>query len=260
MVMLISAIGVNQAFESKSAKTAIGFNKAFQLKSTKKAASSPVNDLSEQFLAEKATLEPDRYPFVSVDQSGEDPDFSEFLHQLRQAVENRDADFIVRHFDPDVQLSFGPYPPTLASLIEDPDESFWLALEKAIAIGCAHYGHLWICPHYFPNLLTLEEINSFDQVIIVGEDIQVRSAPNSNSSALGVLSNEIVAFDREGYFQLSTQDQSMVDTLYGWTPILLNNNQRGFVPSRYAYQPLGYRIGIERVDNQYIVRTFIAGD
>ncbi len=77
---------------------------------------------------------------------------------------------------------------------------------------------------------------------------------------VAVLSNEIVQHDPQQGARLSRQDWEAIETWDGWRPIITPEGIRGFVSSRYAYLPVGYRARFEQRQGQWIMTSFIAGD
>lgn len=208
-----------------------------------------------------------RQPLTLIDEATNSTDFSQFRERLRQAVRDRDAEFIRAIATPDIKLTFG-LPITLNDLdIDNPNADVWLHMEKAIATGCAsqHYGSpseqpTWICPHAFLAPDQSPNMDAFSQVIIVGQDVNVRAQPNQNSPVVGTLSNEAVRYDTEATLDLSEQQRTAMSTLSGWYPVITPSGDRGFVSSRYAYSPIGYRAFFEKIDGDWKMSVFIAGD
>jgi hypothetical protein len=213
-----------------------------------------------------------RFPpqhFVLIDEAKTDDDFFIFLQKLRQAVKRRDAKFIHTLVNPETRFSFGDGP-TLEDLdIDNPKAPFWLHLQKAIAIGCSKHetnspqtstsdNDIWNCPPL--ELHQSKGIGDFEQVFIVGEQIKVRAEPNDHSRVVGIISYEVVEFDYEGLSKLSAQEQDAIETLYGWMPVILSNDQRGFVRSLYAYRIIGYRVYLVKSKGQWQLMSFLAGD
>lgn len=207
--------------------------------------------------------------FVVIDEAKTDDDFFKFLQKLRQAVKRRDAKFIRTLVNPETRFSFGDGS-TLENLdINNPKAPFWLHLQKAIAIGCSKHetnspqtstsdNNIWNCPPL--KFHQSKVIGDFEQVFIVGEQIKVRREPNDRGRIIGIISYEIVEFDYKGFSKLSAQEQDAIETLYGWMPVILSNNQRGFVRSSYAYRLIGYRIHLVKLKGEWKLRSFLAGD
>lgn len=208
-----------------------------------------------------------RQPLQLVDEGGSSAEFTQFRNALRQAVQDRDADFIRAIAAPDIRLTFG-LPMTIDELdIDNPNALFWKNMEKAIATGCASeiFGvepekQTWICPHVFLAPETVPTIDPYSHIVIVGNDINVRAEPDSSSPVVGTVSNEVVRYDVDSTSDLSAEQQQAVSTLNGWQSIITSTGQRGFVSSRYAYSPIGYRAFFTKENDTWQMTVFIAGD
>ncbi|MBD1825482.1 hypothetical protein H6F51_23720, partial [Cyanobacteria bacterium FACHB-DQ100] len=90
-----------------------------------------------------------------------------------------------------------------------------------------------------------------------------RSQPNTNSAAIATLTNEIVKYDTTAFQNASDTEKSTtlrLDNSNGWIPIVLSNNRRGFVSSRYAYSPIGYRVLFNKDSGEWKMQAFVTGD
>ena len=216
-----------------------------------------------QPVAEVTPVQPyPRRSIVLVDQVKPGSSFYEFRQRLRQAVTDRDAAFLRQIAAPDISLTFGR-PISIESLdIANPNAVVWRHLERIVNTGCAPTKAInsgaesWACPHVAESALG----NPFSDVYIVGTEVNVRSQPDLNSEVVAVLSNEVVQHDPQGGERLSPQDWKKVETWDGWRPVVTPEGIRGFVSSRYAYLPAGYRARFEQRQGQWTMVSFIAGD
>ncbi|WAL58052.1 SH3 domain-containing protein [Thermocoleostomius sinensis] len=207
-------------------------------------------------------------------------EFDQFRQKLRQAVQSRDADFAAALIPASgVSLGFGA-PLTIEELdLHNPNALLWSILEKALFPGCdpltAQEAYSngdaefegWVCHNLnqlfveqYPAPATAQGVDyELSQVIVVGENVNVRAQPSTNSDVIGILSNELVEFDRMAWEELPPEDQSL-DLLSGWTPVILPNNRSGYVSNRYAYSPLGYRVLFGKVNGQWQILHIPGGD
>ncbi|KAM3091536.1 hypothetical protein ACKFKF_32965 [Phormidesmis sp. 146-12] len=213
---------------------------------------------------------------VLVDQSSRSPDFASFLQTLRQAVQKRDVTFIRSIVTEETQFGFGPHRSLSYLNPDNPNSPFWSQLEKAIAPGCTDEATL-PQPNQEPLFSCPTVFRQFDQavktapqkplayetsVVIVGEAI-VRSQPIANSPSVAVLENEIVQADQatlEASPQPLKDETLSPNNLNGWTPVILPNDRRGYVPNRQAYRPLGYRAVFAKKGDRWILQAFVSGD
>ncbi|GAB4540787.1 MAG: hypothetical protein Tsb0014_32280 [Pleurocapsa sp.] len=202
--------------------------------------------------------------FKLLETSQQDTDFSQFLDKFRQKISDRDAQFVRNIMISDIQLSFGSQQEIEQLNLENPDAISWLHLEKAIAVGCSPIQINssepvnWQCPPL--EAVATEKISPWEQVFIVGKQVNVRSQPKLESSIVQRVSEEVVRFDDEGLSQLSTRQQETMSTIYSWIPVILANGQHGYVSSRYAYQLSDYRVLFAKLDGKWRLVSFLAGD
>lgn len=206
-----------------------------------------------------------RHPFVLEDEAEPGTDFFEFRQQLRQIVRDRDAQAIRSIALPEINLTFGPTIALDDLEIDNPDALFWQRLDRAMATGCATLPPIqpgdsltWACPHVFAAQPSGSDFDSYTHIFIIAENVNVRAEPNLDSPVVGVVSHEIVKYDSQVPVNPSTRE--LGETSDGWKPIILSNGERGFVSSRYAYSPIGYRAVFVRVDGEWRMQTFIVGD
>lgn len=206
-----------------------------------------------------------RRPVVLTDQAKPGSSFYEFRQQLRQAVKARDVGFIRAIADPKIKLTFGS-PMTLDELeITNPQSLFWKRLERIINTGCTPYESAsnapnqperWACPHVFQASVG----DPYTDVYIVGEKVNVRAQPQANSPTIGVVSNEVVKSDSQALQRMTDDQLALMQTVDGWHPIITPQGRQGFVSSRFAYVPVGYRAIFEQQGGRWKMTVFIAGD
>jgi hypothetical protein len=221
----------------------------------------------------------DDFPHQKItlrDETARDPEFAAFRQRLEKAVEKRDAQFVGLLIpSKGVPLGFGR-PQTIADIkLNDPKARIWGMLEKALAAGCGTMvvesmivADGWICPtvqrefaKQYPSTPGSQGIEyELSKVIVVGDRVNVRSKPSLNSSVIAVLSNEVVDFDRRSFENSQEEQIEAYSPIEGWTPIILPNNKKGYVYSRYAFHPLEYRVIFQKVKGQWQIVQMPGGD
>lgn len=224
-------------------------------------------------------------PFELEDEVPSNSDFAKFRQEFKQAIANRNADFILpllpRYDTGEVAFGFGLTP--VADLkLEQRDGWFWSTLEKAMEFGCADLpaadlGYetagdvVWICPgttlafeRQYPTPADAEGIDHYiNNLMIIGENVNMRSQPSLDSEVIALLSNEVVGSYSEGWEQIYSQlkaDEHR-DPISSWTPVEIANGKQGFVYSRYAYAPLDPRLVFGRTDDgRWTILQIPAGD
>jgi hypothetical protein len=208
-----------------------------------------------------------RRPIVIRNEINSDASFKQFATKLNQAIRDRDAKYVASVLPKNqLPLGFGR-PIKIADLqLNNPDSFFWGILEYTMANGCAKSllpnSQVWLCSTISddfqrrypapPNSQGVEHL--VNQVVVLGQNVNVRSRPSLNGQVIGQLSNEVVMrnLKAEGVFDRNP--------LIGWTPVILPNGKTGFVNNRYAYFPLGYTLQVEKVNNQWRINHVLAGD
>ena len=216
-----------------------------------------------------------------VDQSNQSPEFAQFIQQFRQAVQNRDAQFIRDRVTSKTEFDFGKHRSINYLNPDNPQSPFWSQLEKAIAPGCTDEANVVVPPVPKGTFFSCSPVfRQFDEVtknattseiqlayetsiVVVGNGVNVRSEPEQKAPVIAVLSDEIVTFDRHTFEKSPTPIQQTTlepDNLDGWTPVILPNDKRGYVSNRFAYRPLGYRAIFANTDGRWMMQAFVSGD
>lgn len=261
-----------------------------------KMRSTEVAQLSEEFqaaqpaepnqLSDAATDTTDLrdFPHRSIvlrDEVVPGSEFDQFRQKLRQAIQARDAEFVAALLPASgVSLGFGA-PLAIDELdLQNPNALLWSILEKALTPGCDQLtdqtieaysssdgeSEGWVCHNLnqlfyeqYPAPETAQGVEyELSQVIVVGKDVNVRAQPSTNSDVIGILSNEVVEFDRTAWEE--SPDNRSPDLVSGWTPVILPNDRSGYVSNRYAYSPLGYRVLFGKVEGQWQILHIPGGD
>lgn len=215
-------------------------------------------------------------PVLVKDEAVAGSNFAEVKAKMRRIVRDRDAQALRDIADPNINLTFGR-PVTLDYLeIDDPDALVWKQLERTFDAGCATdtpeppYAY-WACPPAFLATGIAPQLDPYESIIITGSDVAVRQLPSLDSPVLARVSN--VALKSGGYISsepnaLSESEQQQLDDWYrssstnqGWQYVQLGDGRKGFVSSRYAFSPIGYRAVFNQTDSgEWSMTAFIAGD
>ncbi|MGJ3246372.1 MAG: hypothetical protein ACFE0I_09895 [Elainellaceae cyanobacterium] len=208
-------------------------------------------------------------------------EFNRFRRSLRDAIGDRDADFVARRIPTD-GISIGFSRPIAADELglSDPDAFFWQILYKSVSQGCdrtteAEYpsvnsdSELWVCPNItkafyqqYPPPDGAQGISyEMSQVIVVGDRVTVYAEPDSESIVVGLLSDEVVTFNQSVWEQMPDEMKLHYATsLDGWTPIILPNGTQGYISNRNAYRPLDARLVFGKVNGQWMIVRVPSGD
>lgn len=205
-----------------------------------------------------------------VDESTQSPEFAKFFDRFKQAVRSRDAQYIRSLVTPSTKFSFGQHRSIDYLNPDDPKSPFWSQLEKAIQLGCSRDGALFSCPTTFRQFDAALKDAPADQkdtaysssIIVVGQNVNVRSQPSTDAPTIAALTNEIVRYDAETFQNApeATRSQFNINNPDGWTPIILPNSKRGYVSNQYAYSPIGYRAIFGQENGHWVLQAFVTGD
>ncbi len=204
-----------------------------------------------------------------VDESTQSP-FAKFFDRLKQAVRDRDAQYIRSIVTPSTKFSFGEHRSIEYLNPNDPKSPFWSQLEKSLTLGCSRDGATFSCPttfRQFDAALKDAPANQKDtaqsaSIIVVGQNVNVRSQPSTDAPTIAALTNEIVRYDAETFQNApeATRSQFNINSPDGWTPVILPNNKRGYVSNQYAYSPIGYRAIFAQENGRWVLQAFVTGD
>lgn len=231
------------------------------------ATSSATTEKLNPPVAASPSPDPARFPIALVDESVQSPEFTKFLDRTKQAVRDRDAKYIRSIVTPQTKFSFGAQRTIDYLNPENPQSSFWTSLEKALSLGCSKETYGYSCPTVFQQFDAAlkkgsSDLDAFSAIVVVGQNVNVRSRPDVNSSAIATLTNEIVKYDTTTFQNASEQEKETLrlDNPNGWTPVILSGDRRGFVASRYAYSPVGYRVLFGKEGGEWKMQAFVTGD
>jgi hypothetical protein len=208
-----------------------------------------------------------RRPIVVRNEIAQDPSFAQFAAKLQQAIRDRDAKYVTSVL-PANGIAIGYSRPTkIADLkLNHPQSDFWGILTYTTANGCARSAlansAAWLCATVagdFERQYPVPKNGNWmdymlQQVIVLGQDVNVRSQPNRNGTVVSTLSHEVVTHNPKVTTRFSR------NPLVGWTPVTLNNGKTGYVNNRYVYFPLGYTLQVEKRQNQWQITQVLTGD
>lgn len=195
-----------------------------------------------------------------VDEGAKDASFKAFRSKLIEAVKQRNTRFILTVLHPKVRLSFGGH-----SGIKDfkemwkpdsADSKLWNELSTVLALGGTFSTYerkrsFW-APYIFSTFP--DDLDAFEHAAIVGENVRVRSQPNTTASIITNLSYDIVKSTFPNSDNLEEGDA------LGWVRVVVPDGRNGYVASKYIRSPIDYRIGFEKIRGKWLITSFIAGD
>ena len=205
-----------------------------------------------------ATAKPRKlYP---VDEGAKDVSFKAFRNKLIEAVKERNTPFILTVLHPKIHLSFGGHYGVKDFLEmwkpESPDSALWNELSTILSLGgtfsTSDRKRVFWAPYTFSTFP--HDLDAYEYASIVGENVRVRSQPNTTARIVTILSYHIV----KATFTFS--DNNRDDDIPGWVKVIVPDGRNGYVASRYIRSPIDYRLGFERIRGKWLITAFIGGD
>ena len=191
-----------------------------------------------------------------VDEAAKEPTFFTFRARLIQAVQKRDAAYLLSILSPKIQNSFGGdgginefkqmWKP------ERPQSEVWTELAEVLSLGGAFdKENVFTAPYI--SAKWPEDHDVFELGAIIGENVRVRAAPVITSSVMRVLSFDIVSVPDWQTNQARGEKRN-------WIKVKLADGQTGYIAEEFIRSPVGYRVGFGKEDGRWVMIFFIAGD
>lgn len=179
------------------------------------------------------------------------PGFAAFRARLDEAIRRRDAEALLALADPNIELDFGGGAGRAQMradwrLGEGAGSPIWAELEAMARLGCAVYAEGGAAmPHLFARFP--ERYDPFASALATGTGIALRAGPSPDARVLARLDWETLTLT-DG------------DPAAEWQPVRTDSGRTGFVHHSLLRRPIDYRAIFERVDGEWRMVAFIAGD
>jgi hypothetical protein len=183
-----------------------------------------------------------------VDQAVEDESLIKFREELIANIKERNIDFLNKYFDEKGTWDFGGT--TKEQLLESWDEENWLELQKAVLLGGAFYDEektQFFSPYTFK--LFPEEFDAFEFEAAIKDQVEVYIHKDVDSKLIGMLNYTIV----KRRYEDDNYDPN-------WKKIEMSDGRVGYVIGDNIRSPIDYRVGFEKVNNDWKITFFLAGD
>jgi len=182
-----------------------------------------------------------------LEQCSGDRSFVQFRSRLKQIVAKRDRTAFLELLAPDVLVNFGG---ASGRKVFEEEWSFdateydnlWSQLENMLQMGCARDGGSRIIPS-----LSMQVEQDFDEewVVILPGATLYKEAGVPNAKPATVPWSVAVVTSRDS------------DTMTG---VRLADGREGFVSDDRVYEPIGYRMIVEKRGGKWMITAFVAGD
>ncbi len=184
----------------------------------------------------------------------------EFIDNLKNAVKNKDKEYIMRILSSDILVSHGGDGGKEEFKSQwnwtSDDSPFWKTMDKLLQLGGEKYqgNGFYSLPYVSANWPGNEKYDVFEHMAITGTNVNVRINPHlKTSEVIGQFSYDIVKVDLEKsiiYFD---------ETIWYYTESL-DGKLKGYVFKEYIWSPIGYRAVFEFIDKEWKMTILIQGD
>jgi hypothetical protein len=186
-----------------------------------------------------------------VDQCKGDPSFAKFRNSLKQVVARKDKKALLALLSPRVIVNFGGGSGSKAFLdmwsFDEPDDpdGIWATLKTMLLLGCARDKAVRIIPSLDMQMEPYyDELNDEVGLILPGAKLYQEAgveAPNPRTIP----------------WTLAPITSRAGDLVTG---VRLPDGREGFIDDHELYEPLGYRLVIEKLKGKWMITAFVAGD
>ncbi len=189
---------------------------------------------------------------LPVDEAAKQSDFFTFRAQLQIALTKRDKAAVLAVVSKTVQNGFGDdngidnFKKNWA--IDKPNGKLWETLGAVLALGGSFQSDSSFSAPYVASSWPETAGDGFENIAIVGNKVNVRKAPKTDSEVLQTLSYEVVPLDANDH----GNDE--------WVAIKLPDGKKGYVSRSFARSPVDYRASFEKVDGRWQMTSLLAGD
>jgi hypothetical protein len=188
-----------------------------------------------------------------VDEAYRDPSFFVFRARLLEAIQQRDAPFVISILSPNIKNSFGGND-GIAEFQrywkpERSDSKFWKTMIGVLALGGSFNGDTtFMAPYTYSKFP--DEFDAFEHGVIVGENVRVRKEPKLDSQVITTLSFDIV----------KVTDWQNDGNKQAWVSVSLAGDAKGYIAKDYIRSPVDYRAIFEKKDGKWQLTAFVSGD
>ncbi len=200
--------------------------------------------------------------YTPYDEATKDPSLMKFRAQLWKAIQEKNVILLTDLIDENIKIGFGDHNGKKAfiqewQLYSKPKESkLWNELGSVLKLGGAfgQHSNYQFCAPYISNLEDIQD--PFEEGVVIGEGVRVRAHPNSKAKVLKSLSWEKV----EILMQVNAQTEVIDGEKHYWQKINTSEDLEGFVYGKFIRTPVDYRAWFEKINDQWKMTAFLAGD
>lgn len=197
---------------------------------------------------------------LPIDEAEQNPSFLAFRTKLIEAVKKRDVKYILSITDKNIKLGFGGEDGIENFKknwkIYNRNSEFWKEMLTVLTHGGAFEKknkNSFYAPYLFTNFP--EDIDAFEYQAIFGNNVNLRSKPDINSSIVAVLSYNIVKTDWENSVKSPTNENDFL-----WVKVETLGGKSGYVKPEFVRSSIDYRAGFDKIRGKWTLTFFLAGD
>lgn len=190
------------------------------------------------------------------DDASRDPSFFIFRAQLLEAIQQRDASFVISILSPNIKNSFGGNDGVSEFRkywkLERSDSKFWNTMIKVLALGGSFSGETsFMAPYIYSKFP--DEFDAFEYGVVIGENVNVRKEPKLSGQVMSTLSYDIVKVADWKPINEAGKKQA-------WVTVSLTGDVKGYIAADYIRSPIDYRAIFEKKNGKWQLTAFVAGD
>lgn len=195
-----------------------------------------------------------------VDNAAKDASFVAFRTKLIAAAERKDANAITAMVDPKIKNGFGGNDGISnfkkSWKLTSKNSEFWAEFLPVIknggGFGKGGDAKLFVAPYTFSDWP--DDVDGFEHMVIFGNNVNLREAPNTESRVIERLSYNIVTIDANASIGSSAEGK------YKWYKVSTLGGKTGFVSAEFVRSHIDYRAGFEKKRGVWKMTFFLAGD
>lgn len=197
---------------------------------------------------------------LPVDEASLDASFLGFRDDFLASVQSKDLAFLKNHLSPSIRYSFGINKGVNGFFHEwqldtNPAKSkIWHELDQVLTLGGSFDKNkaVFTAPYVFSNFPAT--VDSFENVAVIRQNVNIHSAPNTNSSVIMGLSYKILRLADSKLYKSTAAGDSTT-----WRKVETSAGA-GYIDNEYVRSPIDYRAQFRQENGLWKMILFVAGD
>jgi hypothetical protein len=219
------------------------------------------------------SLSAQQKPYPPRDETSTDPSLASFVADMKKAVTSRDQAWIKKSLADDAESSVDSDLNKDAFIknwdVDNDSSEFWRIVSRAMDMGgvflhdtADHLGKFqFVFPYTYALDLSIED-DFYDMGVITGNNVNLRSKPDTKGEVVAHLSYDIIRFmtDAKEGLQITSGANGMGEP--EWYKIeTYGKDKKGWVNWRYVYNLMGPRLFLHKESSgRWKISALITGD